>query len=64
LVEKEELEDYPWSSLPEYLGETVEEICSKDIILNQFKSVDDYRKFVFEQIDYGRELEKMKHLEG
>ena len=64
LVKKEELEDYPWSSLPEYLGETVEEICSKDIILNQFKSVDDYRKFVFEQIDYGRELEKMKHLEG
>jgi putative transposase len=64
LVKKEKLEDYPWSSLPEYLGKAVEEICSKDIILDQFKSVDDYRKFVFEQIDYGRELERMKHLEG
>jgi putative transposase len=63
LVEKEKLTDYLWSSLPEYLGEMEFEFCAKDLVLSQFSSRDDYRKFVFAQIDYGRELEKMKHLE-
>ena len=64
LVSKEDLPDYLWSSLPEYLGNMEFEFCDKGLILDQFKSRDDYKRFVFAQIDYGRELEKMKHLES
>ncbi|BCX15086.1 MAG: hypothetical protein KatS3mg088_769 [Patescibacteria group bacterium] len=63
LVKKEDLESYPWSSLPEYFGKMEAEICNKDLVLNQFKDANFYRDFVFAQIDYGRELEEMKHLE-
>ena len=58
----ESLEQYQWSSFPEYLGVASKEICNKQIILNYFKDVADYKQFVFDQADYQRELEKIKHL--
>lgn len=57
-----DLESYPWSSLPEYLGKTEREICNKEIILSNFKTIEDYQQFVFDQADYQRNLEKIKHL--
>lgn len=57
----EELEDYPWSSLPEYVqgeGET----CNQDLILGFFNNKESYRKFVLDQADYQRNLETIKHL--
>jgi putative transposase len=42
------LEKYQWSSYPEYLGQQEEELCQKGIILEQFKKIDDYKKFVEE----------------
>lgn len=57
-----ELKNYPWSSLPEYLGLTVENICDRETILTNFKNPKDYQKFVFDQANYQRELEKVKHL--
>lgn len=57
-----DLEKYPWSSLPEYLGIVSTSICNKQVILSYFKSVEDYKKFVFDQADYQRKLEKIKHL--
>lgn len=55
------LEKYLWSSYPEYISTTAEGICSKKIILDQFKSTKDYQKFVMNQESYGRALEIIKH---
>ncbi len=57
-----ELENYPYSSLPEYLCKTATNYCSKEIILDGFKNIGLYKKYVFDQIDYERELHSIKHL--
>lgn len=57
-----ELEDYPYSSFPEYLRKTKTNICNKKLILDCFKDVETYKKFVFDQADYQRRLEEIKHL--
>lgn len=55
------LEEYLYSSYFEYIGLNTQEICSKKIILEQFKSPKDYQKFVLDQAGYGKELEIIKH---
>lgn len=55
------LEEYPWSSYLEYIGSNTQEVCSKSIILDQFKSPKHYQQFVLDQESYGRELEIIKH---
>lgn len=60
-IQEQGLLNYKWSSLRGYLN-LEESFCSKGIILNQFKSVDQYKDFVFDQISYAKELEKIKHL--
>lgn len=57
----EKLVSYSWSSLGQYLG-LDEGFCHSKIILDQFKNPADYKKFVFNQADYQRGLEKIKHL--
>lgn len=54
------LGDYIWSSYPEYSMKE-DGFCAKDIILDQFKSMQDYKQFVLDQEGYGRELEFIKH---
>lgn len=58
---KEDLLRYKWSSFPQYLGEP-ERFAKPKIVLSQFKNPQRYRDFVFDQADYQRELEKIKHL--
>ena len=58
---KKDLLNYPWSSLPEYLGKR-KGFCQPAIVLNQFKNPDAYQDFVFDRADYQRQLEKIKHL--
>ncbi len=58
----EDLERYQWSSLPEYLGKTSVLLCNKEIILSNFKNVESYKQFVYNQADYQRELDRIKHL--
>lgn len=60
--ELEDLLDYPWSSFPEYLSKIETGICKKAQILSQFPNTEAYRSFVFDQANYQRELEKIKHL--
>lgn len=55
------LDFYPWSSYLEYIGRTNNKICSKDIVLGQFKKCQDYKRFVLDQEDYGKQLAKIKH---
>jgi len=63
VIKESELDNYPWSSFPEYLGEkSLKTVCDKEIVLGLFKSKEDYRKFVHNQIDYAKRLEKIKHL--
>lgn len=62
LVKENFLDLYPWSSLPEFLGNQEEEICDKEIILDFFASKEQYRKFIHDQIDYAKKLEEIKHL--
>lgn len=57
-----ELKNYPYSSFPEYLGRSKTNFFQKEIVLNQFKDIDSYEKFVFDQAEYQRQLEQIKHL--
>ncbi|MBI4999319.1 transposase [Candidatus Gottesmanbacteria bacterium] len=58
----ETLANYPFSSLPEYLGEVSHTYCQKELILARFPTAESYKKFVFDQADYQRSLEIGKHL--
>lgn len=57
-----DLEFYSWSSYLEYIGIANQNICSKEIILDQFKTKEDYKQFCLSQIEYAKELERIKHL--
>jgi putative transposase len=56
-----ELENYQWSSFPEYLGEK-SGFCTTEVILSYFVSREKYKNFVLNQADYQRGLEIVKHL--
>ena len=56
-----DLDFYRWSSYHEYVGDDNSGICDKKIILDQFKSKEDYKQFVLDQEDYGKQLEMIKH---
>lgn len=61
LVKESALSDYPWSSFPDYLrGQP--SFLKLEPVLFQFPSPKDYQKFVFDQIDYAKKLEEIKHL--
>lgn len=61
LVREENFFDYPWSSLKDYLSRDPKLVNPK-IVFSNFKTGKDYLKFVMDQADYGKELEKIKHL--
>ncbi len=56
-----DLQTYRWSSYQDYIGIVKDNICSKEIILEQFKSKKDYKQFILDQIGYARELDLIKH---
>lgn len=56
------LGEYPFSSLPEFLGKTQADLCQKSLILANFKNKTAYQDFVFNQADYQKKLEEIKHL--
>lgn len=43
-----DLKDYPWSSYNEFLGQSTPATCDKNIILQQFVTLDEYSKFLKE----------------
>ena len=59
---REELLSSPRTSLPEYLGQSEASFTDVKPILSLFISKESYQKFVFDQVAYGKELEKIKHL--
>lgn len=61
--DSEQLESYPWSSLPEYLElKETSKMCQKDVIWASFGNLENYKNFVFDHKDYQKELERIKHL--
>lgn len=57
----DQLENYPYSSLPEYLGLVKTENCQKEMILSNFKKPADYRKFILDQANYQKTLQDIKN---
>lgn len=62
IVKKENLEKYEWSSFPEFISHDNKNICDKSIILDHFSTVDEYKAFLKNQINYAQTLDKIKHL--
>ncbi len=62
LIEPEELENYKWSSYLEFLGFSDKKLVLRNLVLDFFPSVEAYKKFVLDQVDYARQLELIKHL--
>ncbi len=56
-----DLENYQFSSLPEYLGNTFNNFCAKSIILDHFNKLP-YKQFIFDQADYQRNAYQIKHM--
>lgn len=56
------LGNYFWSSYPSYTNGKNDPLVKKGTILDQFNSSKDYRRFVSDQEDYAKKLDKSKHL--
>lgn len=62
IIKLNDLESYPWSSFPEYIGKNKTGICDTTWVQAHFATTQRYRKFVYDQAGYAQELEKIKHL--
>lgn len=66
LIKQEKLIEYPWSSLSSYLNNN--NIFPKKLFVNTkiinifFKTQENHKEFIFDQVEYQRELAKIKHL--
>lgn len=56
------LENYPWSSFYNYMKKQSSGFIDKEVIMGYFSSPAEFEKFTLDQIEYQRELEKIKHL--
>ncbi|MBM3211627.1 hypothetical protein FJY90_07215 [Candidatus Gottesmanbacteria bacterium] len=61
IIKDSELISYPWSSLLNYL-DGKSSILELKSVLSHFGSPKNYKRFVFDQIEYGKKLELVKHL--
>lgn len=52
---------YPWSSLPEYVRGK-EGLCNISEIMSFFKTKQNLMQFIKDQVDYQKELHRIKHL--
>lgn len=55
-------ETYPWSSYREYLNPLLNSLCEKDLILTQFSSLEEFKKFNTNHLDYIGTLEVIRKL--
>lgn len=62
VVEAARLQDYKWSSYPEYINKVKTRISNKNQVLSFFKKPGDYEKFVLDQADYARRIKDIDHL--
>lgn len=62
LVTEKNLDTYSWSSFPEFIDRRDGELCDTRRILDFFPSKKAYWNFIYNQIDYAKNLEQIKHL--
>jgi len=62
VIDESALFSFPWSSLPVYVGQQSSRWIEHRTITDLFRSRNEYRKFVIDQIDYGKKLEMIKHV--
>ena len=65
LIKQEVLENYAWSSYPDYLNSSPSQIIVKDTVLSLLpkkERINKYREFVLDQVDYAQKLEQIKHI--
>lgn len=60
VIHEKDMWSYPFTSLPEYMG--YPNMVLSAPVLSQFPSKDDYKKFVSDQVEFGRSLEQVKHI--
>ena len=61
LIKIENIDNYEYSSFPDYINQKIG-FCNTKEVLSYFKSIDDYKKFVYDQADYAKQLDNIKHL--
>jgi putative transposase len=57
-----QLKTYPWCSLSDYLDGSHFDFLDKDLLISFFKTKEAFKNFTFDQADYQRHLEEIKHL--
>ncbi len=57
-----QLENYSWTSYPIYIGKSQSNLVDKVVILSLFSSINKFIQFTKDQVDYQRQLDKIKHL--
>jgi len=62
LIKIEELDSYPYTSFPTYLGKKIFNFVETSYILNHFKTNKRYKDFVYNQSDYQKKLREIKNL--
>lgn len=61
VVQKRDLLEFEWSSLPEYTN-NAHGICNQEKILWNFDNKERYLKFLLDEIDYKHSFEQISHL--
>lgn len=62
LIGIKDLPSYPWSSFRDYISGGDNFFIKPAIVLSHFQSKEKYKDFVFDQVNYQRELSKIRHL--
>lgn len=62
LISTEKLSSYPWSSLSEFLKAPSASFVNTNFILKMTGGKNNYKKFVYDHVDYQRKLQTIKHL--
>jgi len=62
MIKIEETDNYSFTSFPLYLGKKSLTFINTEFILNHFKTSQSYKEFVYNQSDYQRKLQEIRHL--
>ena len=57
----DDIKDYPWSSIRSFIGNAENPLVSTAEVLSYFPTKNDYKQFVIDQINYAKDLDKIKH---
>lgn len=61
IKDMDDLENYPWSSYSEYFKKN-SDLIDTSLIMEFFPSKKEFKAFTSDQVDYQRQLDKIKHL--